>query len=94
MKGREWRSASFLALVMPVQGTKSDGRARMGMIVSAKIGKAVIRKRASRVLRAAFAQVQPELEGKEVVFIARPVLKHKTSTEVAEELRRMVRLSK
>jgi ribonuclease P protein component len=84
-RGRQWRSLSFLAFVLPA------APARMGVIVSAKIGKAVVRKRAARILRAAYAQIEPELAAKEIVFIARPMIKGKTSTVIVEELRRMSR---
>lgn len=90
IKGRKWQSASFIALVLPNRPEVSTSR--LGIIVSAKAGKAVVRKRLSRVLRAAFAEAmisfpQAKLD---IVLIARPYLLRKTSQEVAEELRRML----
>lgn len=85
-KGKQWRSFSFLAFVVP------DTSSRLGVIVSAKIGKAVVRKRASRVLREGYRLADADLKGKSIVLIARPVIIGKTSNQVAEELRRMGRM--
>lgn len=82
-KGKQWRSFSFLAFVV------GDSSSRLGVIVSAKIGKAVVRKRASRVLREAYRASEADLKGKSIVLIARPMVVGKTSTQVAEELKRM-----
>jgi ribonuclease P protein component len=62
------------------------------VIVSAKIGKAVVRKRASRVLREGYRLAEADLRGKSMVLIARPMVIGKTSTQVAEELRRLGRM--
>lgn len=91
-KGRKWQSASFIALTMPSRSKVPASR--LGVIVSAKAGKAVVRKRLSRVLRAAFAEATtsfPQVK-LDVVLIPRPYLRQKTSREVAEELRRMLRV--
>ena len=90
IKGRKWQSASFIALVLP--NRPEVATSRLGIIVSAKAGRAVVRKRLSRVLRAAFAEAmisfpQAKLD---IVLIARPYLLRKTTQEVAEELRRML----
>jgi ribonuclease P protein component len=89
-KGKKWQSASFIALTIP--GGSGALASRLGIIVSAKAGKAVVRKRLSRVLRAAFKEAvtsHPELKI-DMVLIPRPYLRHKTSREVAEELRRLL----
>lgn len=89
LKGRKWQSASFIALTTT---SKPDVPAsRLGIIVSAKTGRAVVRKRLSRVLRAAFSEATASFPQSrlDVVLIARPYLRNKTSPEVAEELRRM-----
>lgn len=87
-KGKKWQSPSFIGLLLP---SKSD-TSRLGIIVSTKIGKSVVRKRASRVLRAAFAEVQPQLSHVDLVLIARPHVKHKSSKDVARELDRMIKV--
>ena len=92
IKGRKWQSASFIALTLPSRSEVTTSR--LGIIVSAKAGKAVVRKRLSRVLRAAFAEAmisfpQAKLD---IILIARPYLLRKTSYEVAEELQRMLQV--
>jgi ribonuclease P protein component len=84
-RGRKWQSASFIALSLPAKYAE----ARFGVIVSSKIGKAVIRKRASRILRAAYAETRSLATGQDLVLIARPYIKHKTSQQIAGEMRRM-----
>lgn len=86
-KGKKWQSPSFIALQLPARTSNS----RLGIIVSNKIGKAVVRKRASRVLRAAYAQVLPHIRNLDMVLIARPYVKQKSSREVAKELENMLR---
>lgn len=88
-KDRLWKSPSFLAMIDTNRQTES----RLGIIVTTKFGKAVKRKRASRVLRHAFAQAITQ-QGIDVVLIARPVLHHKTTSEVAQELDRMAKILK
>lgn len=85
-RGHKWQSSSFIALLYP---QKKREIPRLGVIVSTKIGKSTIRKRASRVLRAAFAKSWDLDNCVDVVLIARPHLKHKTSNQVAEEIKFM-----
>jgi ribonuclease P protein component len=84
-RGRQWRSVSFLAFIMPARRSP----ARLGVIVSTKIGKAVKRKRAARILREGYTQIRPHLSDKDIVLIARPMIKGKTSGDINRELRRM-----
>ena len=88
VKGRKWQSPSFIALYLPSNSEKS----RLGIIVSAKIGKSVVRKRASRVLRAAYVMVQPQLKQADLVLIARPYIRDKTSKDIKEELEKMIKV--
>lgn len=85
-KGKKWVAPSFIALQLPAKYSKP----RLGIIVSTKIGKAVVRKRASRVLRAAFQQVEDQIQV-DMVLIARPFVTRKSSRDVARELRFMLR---
>lgn len=88
-RGRRWQSPSFLAFILPSAQLLHP---RVGMIVSGKIGSAVCRKRATRVLRASFAQVQADFPRKlDVVLIARPYIKHKTTPQIARELQQLGR---
>lgn len=62
---------------------------RLGLSVSKKIGGAVERNRAKRVLRAAYDSVKSELKvGNLIVISPRTAISGAKSTEVAEELRR------
>lgn len=85
-KGKVWKSPSFLAMIDSTKQSDS----RLGIIVTTKMGKAVKRKRISRVLRHGFAQTitQPGLD---IVLVARPLAFHKTTTQIAQELDRMVK---
>ncbi len=61
---------------------------RLGLSVSKKIGKAVERNRAKRVIRAAYAQVRGELKtGFLIVISAREAIGEAKSTAVSCELR-------
>ena len=61
---------------------------RLGLSVSKKIGGAVTRNRAKRIIRAAYDPLKNELRtGFLIVISARGAIVGKKSTEVAEELR-------
>jgi ribonuclease P protein component len=85
-KGQRWQSPSFYAHSL-LSRTPVN---RLGVIVSGKVGKSVQRKRAARVLRAAFklseGNISPPLD---LVLVARPVVLRKTSVQVAQELQRI-----
>ncbi|GEE00636.1 ribonuclease P protein component [Gordonia spumicola] len=61
----------------------------LGLIVSKKVGNAVVRHRVARRLRHAFAQVRPELDNPEtfVVLRAFPSIATRSTDELAEALR-------
>ena len=62
---------------------------RVGLSVSKKIGGAVVRNRAKRVIRAAYDTVKAELKtGNLIVISARGALVKSKSTDVALELKR------
>ena len=61
---------------------------RVGLSVSKKLGGAVARNRAKRLIRAGFDAVKPSLCGGNLIVIgARVAILGKKSTQVAEELR-------
>ncbi|MBQ9783589.1 MAG: ribonuclease P protein component [Clostridia bacterium] len=61
---------------------------RLGLSVSKKIGGAVERNRAKRIMRAAYDSLRPSLRtGFLIVISARGAIVGRTSTELAEELR-------
>lgn len=86
-RGRQWRSPFFLAFVLP----SSKPLPRVGIIVSAKIGKATVRKRAARILRAAYRQTLGQASGFDIVLIARPMIKGRTSVDMEREMKRLSR---
>lgn len=60
---------------------------RIGLSVSKKLGGAVARNRAKRLIRAGFDVVKPNLRGGNLIVIgARVAILDKKSTQVAEEL--------
>ena len=60
---------------------------RVGLSVSKKLGGAVARNRAKRLIRAGFDAVKPSLRGGNLIVIgARVAILGKKSTQVAEEL--------
>ncbi len=68
------------------------GKTRIGVAVGKKIGCAVRRNRAKRVLRAAFSAVESRLiPGYDYILVARSVTPYKKSTEVALSLERLLR---
>lgn len=64
---------------------------RMGITTGKKVGKAVQRNRCRRVIRAAYAQLYPELHGGwDIVFVARPRLLSLKSSDLVPVLRRQL----
>lgn len=64
-----------------------SGVLHLGITVSKKIGCAVKRNRAKRVLRAAFAQIAPDLKpGYDFILVARVRTPYKKSTDIYADL--------
>ena len=62
---------------------------RLGLSVSKKLGGAVVRNRAKRILRAGYAEVKNDLKtGYLIVISARGAATKRKSTDIARELRR------
>ena len=61
---------------------------RLGLSVSKKLGGAVVRNRAKRILRAGYAEIKEELKtGYLIVISARGAATKKKSSDIARELR-------
>ncbi len=61
---------------------------RLGLSVSKKIGGAVERNRAKRIIRAGYSEVQNNLKkGNLIVISAKPEINGKKSTDIAKELK-------
>lgn len=64
---------------------------RLGLTVSKKIGKAVIRTRVKRILREGLRQIEQEYDVKKgnlVVLVARPQATEMKSTEIAHDIKK------
>ena len=72
-RGQKFRTQHFLVFIMASQsGTNSHFRPRIGITVTRKIGKAVVRNRIKRLLREAFRQQVQEFSGNlDMVWIAK-----------------------
>ena len=61
---------------------------RLGLSVSKKVGGAVQRNRAKRIIRAGYSEIQASLKtGNLIVISAKPEIAGKKSTEIAKELK-------
>ena len=70
---RHGRSSANRHLVLYAFANSATARPRLGLSVSRKVGNAVERNKVKRLLREAFAQVEPHLSaGEDVVVVARP----------------------
>lgn len=86
--GRRLGGRWFLVIALP------NGRSghRLGLAVSRKIGKAVTRNRARRLLKEGFRRLaRPDSQGFDLVVVARPDIVGRTQAEVEGELKNRVR---
>lgn len=76
-------------LLMLLSRMEGDGAARLGVVASRKVGPAVARNRAKRLVREAFRR-HPEVfpAGLDVVIIVRPGIQRSTQAEIDDEVRR------
>ena len=78
------------AFVLYINKSRRQG-VRLGITAGKKIGKAVKRNRAKRVITAAFCSVLPEIrEGLDFVIVARTRILNVKSTVVAEHLHKLL----
>lgn len=82
-KGRSFTGRSLVTYVLPARGKNYA----VGITTSKKIGCAVERNRARRVIRAAFRQLEPGVKSGQIVFVARRKTCFVKSTRVLEEMR-------
>lgn len=84
------KSASNSAVAVYAKKNRMD-RNRIGITVSVKIGNAVTRTRARRVIREGYRAVAAQLPvGYDFVFVARGRTPHMKSTEAGEAILRLV----
>ena len=70
-------------LIVYGQPTTGDKGARLGLIVSKKVGKAVVRNRVKRSLRESFRLQKSAYAGLDIVVIARHGSAHATHSDIA-----------
>lgn len=79
------------ALVVYLQKNRA-GICRIGITVSKKLGNAVCRNRCKRVIRAAYAELEPHLSGNyDIVFVARSKTKYLKSTEIKDIMYKLLK---
>lgn len=86
------RGASFVSPYFVLYVANGiPGTVKFGITVSKKIGNAVCRNRAKRLIRAAFREVFPLIETqKNIVIVARTRILSVKSTTVTEELKKQL----
>ncbi len=79
-KGKSFQGPALVSYVMKNRA----GICRMGITTSKKIGNAVERNRARRVIRAAYSMIEDKIHGNyDFVFVARSKTKYIKSTQLA-----------
>ena len=73
-----------------VMAFAAPGNGGAAFVAGRKVGKAVQRNRARRVLRAAWSDISPGQEGSDVVFVARKGILGANSAQIEEELRALI----
>jgi ribonuclease P protein component len=89
MEGQRWVSGCLIANVL---GRPEGSGSRLGVVTSKKIGDAVARSRARRLLRESFRLHQHDMSGAvDMVLIARPSIAGRRFGEVERDFLRMLR---
>jgi ribonuclease P protein component len=80
------KCVSRCAVVITQEQQDRDAGAKLGIVVSRKVGNAVVRNRLKRQVREYFRQKKDNLMGLEIVVIGRHVAKGASSKEVGSSL--------
>lgn len=78
------RGKSFVSPALVTYAFKNRSQnIRIGITTSKKIGNAVQRNRSRRIIRAAFAEIKPQISnGYDIIFVARGKTPHVKSTDI------------
>ena len=80
-KGKVFQAPALVSYVLKNRA----GICRIGITTSKKIGNAVERNRARRVIRAAYREIEDKINGNyDFVFVARSRTKYQKSTQIAQ----------
>ncbi len=83
-RGKSYAAPALVTYILP----SGAGCCRIGITTSKKIGNAVTRNRARRVIKAAWMQVMPSVsKNVDIVFVARGKTPYRKSGEIAEVMR-------
>mgnify|MGYP003829917949 CR=1 FL=1 len=93
-RGRRLPGHNLVVYVLPRPLQDRQLRARMGLVVSKKVGNAVVRNRVKRWIRECYRRMDPPVPlGIDLVVIARPSEAkssyHRTAREMSDLVRRM-----
>ena len=87
-RGKSYAGSRLVTYVLP----NRSGKIRVGITTGKKIGGAVQRNRARRVIKAAFGSCLPGISGSaDIVFVARVKTVYSKSTKVEEDMRAHLR---
>jgi ribonuclease P protein component len=87
-RGRRVSGSSYLLLALPRRAPSGLLRARLGITVSKKVGKAVVRNQVKRWVRESYRRMADLVpDGLDLVVVARPTATARGYRETASELR-------
>ena len=69
----------------------APGAGGAAAVAGRRVGNAVERNRARRIMRAAIRELRPSLEAHDVVVVARPTIRGSGTNELVTELRELLR---
>jgi ribonuclease P protein component len=91
-RGRRLSGSSYLLLALPRREPSGSARARLGITVSKKVGKAVVRNQVKRWVRESYRRLSSLVpDGLDLVVVARPSAPRSSFQATTAELRGLIR---